>query len=219
MGSPLPHLFASALLFVVNIAVAEADNQDIRGVYNEAISVDDIDAVSAASEPPELFVEIISPTSGETIIAGSPIRAFGGPGWAIPSLELYVDDTLAVSSEDYNTEFETERSLEEGEHTFRVQFTCVLDSCAGQVASASVMLNVVRPQEDPVDPDPVDPDPVDPDPVDPDPIPDDPKQGDPFSASGCSVSSPLGMGSGLIFLLLLGFLVPRRRINSSQEPQ
>ncbi len=193
----LSHLVSSMLMVVASLGTSE------HGVDTT------VDVVSAASEPPELFVEIISPASGDTVEAGSLVHAFGGPGWAIPSLEFYIDDTLTVSSEDYNSQFETSPSLAEGEHTFRVQFTCLLDSCAGQVASASITVNIVGAGEVPGEPTPEDPSEPDPDPDRP--TPEDPNKPNQFSGSGCSVSPHSDTAMCFTLFALLGFLVPRKR--------
>lgn len=176
-----------------------------------------IDAVSAASEPPELFVEIVSPMNGDSVAAGSQLTAFGGPGWAIPALELHVDGTETASMTGYNVTFEIDKATTEGSHTFRAEFTCVLDSCAGQTASASVTLDITPAVDDPDDPtDPSNPDdPTDPSvpdddidgPDSPDGSGDDPNTG--FQSVGCTASN--SSSDSLCFAFLLGFLTVLRR--------
>ena len=160
-------------------AVVAREHQEEDSLVPSELRENEVDAVSAASEPPNLFVEIISPIEGDTRSAGFSISAFGGPGWAIPEMELHVDGTQVDGMAGFNVVFDTAPDMAEGSHTFDVQFTCVLESCLGQTASASVNLNVTAGNSDPDDPnDPIDPiDPDDPtEPDDPSDSPDDPNE-------------------------------------------
>ncbi len=112
------------------------------GANDEVRYSDGVDVVSTATPPPDLFVEILSPLDGDTVPAGTAISAFGGPGWAVPQLNLHVDGVQVDSVDGYNVSFPTDEGLTSGSHTFRVEFTCVLDICNGSSASAEVSLNV-----------------------------------------------------------------------------
>ncbi|MCP4444477.1 MAG: hypothetical protein GY811_03920 [Myxococcales bacterium] len=112
------------------------------GDEDEYYGGDMVDIVSAATPPPELFVEIISPQDGDSIPAGSTVSAFGGPGWAIPELELHLDGDQVDALEGFNVSFTTDPSLSPGSHTFMVEFTCVLESCNGTRASAEVTVSI-----------------------------------------------------------------------------
>ena len=168
-----------------------------------------VDVVTHASEPPELFVEIISPMDGATVAAGTSISAFGGPGWAVPEMELYMDGLQTSSIDNFNVTFEIDRATPEGSHTFTAQFTCTLASCAGQTASASITLTITAAEHDPNDSDPGNPD-------DPDDIggpggpgdPDDPTNSG-FGSTGCAAAGSSSHGHG--FVLLLGLFVLMRR--------